>query len=143
MTAEQKEKIQQLRRQGVGYGQVAACLGISKEAVKSFCRRNPAQGFAQDTSADNTVLADEGIVCKQCGKLLTQKPNQKPKRFCSDDCRLAWWRKNESELNKKALYLLRCAYCGKEFESYGNKARKYCGHACYIKDRFGRGAHDQ
>ena len=37
---------------------------------------------------------------------------------------------------KERGYKLKCAYCGKDFISYGNKKRKYCSHYCYIHDRF-------
>ena len=151
MTVEQKEKIQQMRRDGAGYGQMAASLGVSKETVKSFCRRNPVQTNAQDAPVDSAVAAAaaetdravEGVVCRQCCKRLIQRPKQKPKRFCSDECRLAFWREHSAQLNKKAVYTIRCAGCGHTFKSYGNKARKYCGHACYIKNRFGGEAYDQ
>lgn len=43
------------------------------------------------------------------------------------------------EVNRKANYSCTCAFCGKQFTSYGNKHRKYCSHACYINDRFGGG----
>lgn len=46
---------------------------------------------------------------------------------------------NEHELEKKAYYVFACASCGKKFESYGNKSRKYCSHACYIDARFNEG----
>ena len=147
MTVEQKEKIQQMRRDGAGYGQIAVILGISKETIKSFCRRNPMRDGDPTTlvnSADAAAATQTAaIVCRQCGKRLIQRPKQKPKRFCSDKCRLAFWRDHSAQLNKKALYIIRCAGCGHTFESYGNKTRKYCGHACYIKNRFGGAVHDQ
>lgn len=40
MTDEQKQKIIALRRDGAGYGQIAATVGISINTVKSFCRRH-------------------------------------------------------------------------------------------------------
>lgn len=40
MTNEQKAKITELRHNGVSYASIASALGISKETVKSFCRRN-------------------------------------------------------------------------------------------------------
>ncbi len=151
MTIDQKEKIQQMRRDGVGYGKIAMILGISKETIKSFCRRNPMRDGDPTTPVDNAVAAAatqttaamDGVACGQCGKRLIQRPKQKPKRFCSDECRLAFWRDHSAQLNKKALYIIRCVGCGHAFESYGNKTRKYCGHACYIKNRFGGAAHDQ
>jgi hypothetical protein len=52
---------------------------------------------------------------------------------------MAWWKEHPERLNRKAVYGLVCAGCGKPFESYGNRYRKYCSHDCYIKDRFGDG----
>ena len=46
MTNEQKIKIKQLRLEGMGYTTVAKTLGLSKETVKSFCRRNGLAGRA-------------------------------------------------------------------------------------------------
>lgn len=40
MTNEQKEKIIRFRRQGLGYADIGRELDISKDTVKSFCRRN-------------------------------------------------------------------------------------------------------
>ena len=38
-------------------------------------------------------------------------------------------------VNKKAYYHLTCQRCGKEFNSYGNKNRKYCSRECYAETR--------
>ena len=40
ITKEQKEKIIRFRRQGLGYADIGRELDISKDTVKSFCRRN-------------------------------------------------------------------------------------------------------
>lgn len=40
MTDEQKQQIIALRRDGAGYGRIAARLQISINTVKSFCRRH-------------------------------------------------------------------------------------------------------
>lgn len=39
MTDEQKQQIIAMRRDGAGYGRIAARLQISINTVKSFCRR--------------------------------------------------------------------------------------------------------
>lgn len=123
MTNAQKETIKQMRSKGLGYAAIANAVLIPKNTVKSFCRRNNI--FAPITSLVNTNT------CKQCAKPIFQKPKQKPKTFCSDKCRLAWWLKNAS--HNKAV--LSCAACNTAFLSY-NKARKYCSYECYIRDRF-------
>ena len=42
---------------------------------------------------------------------------------------------NKRLIESYAHYNLTCEYCGKEFESYGNKNRKYCSRACYVASR--------
>ena len=44
MTDEQKQQIIRLRKKGCGYTAVANKVGISKDTVKSFCRRNGLAG---------------------------------------------------------------------------------------------------
>jgi len=75
-------------------------------------------------------------LCPQCGALLTQTPGRKRVKFCSDNCRTAWWNAHPEKVNRKAVYHFTCAHCGKPFTAYGNTQRKYCSHACYIADRY-------
>lgn len=134
MTNEQQEKIRRLRLNGAGYTKVANELGMSKETVKSFCRRNGLAGKAEDMSAKQKE--EEGVVCRNCGKPLEQSPGKKIRKFCSKQCRETWWKKNPEKIKKRAVYKYICANCGREFEVYGNAHRKYCTHDCYIADRF-------
>jgi endogenous inhibitor of DNA gyrase (YacG/DUF329 family) len=135
MTDTQKQRIEYLRGKGDSYAAIAAALGISENTVKSYCRRNNlGAGYIAELPAKS-----EGS-CENCGKPLEHTAGAKHRRFCSDKCRLAWWKDNRSRLNRKAVYQLKCVHCGGDFESYGNKERKYCSHACYVADRFGKGA---
>lgn len=135
MTDVQKEKIRYWRMEGLGYGGIAARLGISENTVKSFCRRNNLTG---------TAAMEASMACRHCGQPLAALPGRKDRKFCSEACRRTWWKANPELVDRKAFYLLTCARCGKEFESYGNKNRKYCSHACYIAERFGEGGrHDE
>ena len=129
MHIQMKENIRRLRFEGLTYSAIAKATGIPMNTVKAHCRRNGIYVQGQQV--------EEKPHCKQCGKLLFPKKKCKPKKFCGDKCRYEWWSKNRNQLNRKASYLLTCAYCGKEFVSYGNRARKYCTHNCYIIDRFG------
>ncbi len=130
MNAGQKAMLQRMRDDGVGYVKIAQELGISRNTIKSYCRRNNL-GILKNTAPDMSHI------CKHCGKPLKMIPKHKPKKFCNDKCRLTWWSMNKDMLHKKAIYKLTCQYCGKEFESYGKKNRKFCNHQCYIYDRFG------
>jgi endogenous inhibitor of DNA gyrase (YacG/DUF329 family) len=135
MTDMEKEKIRYLRGEGLGYKAIASRLALSENTVKSFCRRNGLSGVADKCM--------EGL-CRHCGKPLASGQRGKPKKFCSESCRRAWWKSHPYLSEQRAYYRAACEQCGKEFESYGNKNRKYCGHACYIKARFGKeGSYDE
>ena len=123
----QKEKIRAMRLQGVSYMKISKELGISDNTVRSFCRRNGLGEKAKNTAA-----------CKQCGKSIKIVPKQKPRMFCSDACRTAWWNSHPDCVNRKAIYAYTCAHCGRAFTAYGNPNRKYCSHGCYIAERFGK-----
>ena len=136
MTNEQKARITALRHDGIGYATIAAMLGISKEAVKSFCRRNALTG----NTASSTP--PEGL-CRNCGAKIVQNPKTRKKVFCSPDCRCAWWKVHPQPPAQNTAYQHICANCGKLFTAYGTAPRKYCSHACYIADRFKGGAADE
>ena len=54
MTVEQKRKIEELRRQGLGYCTVAKQVGLPSNTVKTFCRRNNLSSFALSGKAPST-----------------------------------------------------------------------------------------
>jgi len=122
MTEKQKQQIIRLQREGCGYSEIAGQIGVSRDSVKSFCRRN---GLTVTTKA----------VCRQCGAELTYTPHRRKKIFCSDTCRMAWWNAHPELVQRKAVYHLTCAHCGIEFECYGNAKRKYCSRECYNRAR--------
>ena len=125
MTNEQQLKIMALRQQGYGYIKIGQIIGISDNTVRSFCRRNE--------HGENTKAAV--FTCKQCGKQIKAMPGRKPRKFCSDSCRVSWWNSHMECVNRKAIYSFNCQHCGKSFSAYGNRSRKYCSHVCYIADR--------
>jgi uncharacterized protein YjcR len=139
MTLFQKEQIQRMLSEGMGYSKIASCLNISVNTIKSYCRRNDLGGMAEvSQDEENTAENEMSSFCKNCGKPIKQIDGVKQRKFCSDKCRMAWWNSNTDMVNRKAIYHLECAGCSKPFNSYGNKKRKYCCHSCYIKDRFGK-----
>ena len=136
MTNTQKERIQRMRWRDCSYIEISEALGVPEATIKSFCRRNN----LQDADLQTLKAAREDfaipVVCTQCGLMLEQGAKRKPRRFCSDKCRLAWWNSHRHEINHKKIRKLICAACGNEFKSY-DAGRKYCSHACYIQTRFG------
>lgn len=129
MTDEEKQQITRLRKKGCGYTAVANKVGISKDTVKSFCRRNGLAG--KRASQDNDAAG-----CRECGRPLQQRPGMKPRVFCCDECRVKWWHEHPEKIKQRAVYSFTCAGCGKPFTAYGNSKRKYCSHECYVRNRF-------
>lgn len=140
MTDGQKQQIIRLRAAGDGYGRIAQKVGISVNTVKSFCRRNKTEEAPLEQSAEFT---GETTYCENCGKEIRQIAKQKKKRFCCDKCRNAWWNRHLDLVKRKAIYDFKCPHCGKEFQTYGDKRRKYCSHECFLAERFKGGvAHE-
>lgn len=127
LTDIQKQTITSLRTQGLTYAEIAAVTELSANTVKSFCRRNHIQ-----VSQPEPVMNDR---CKNCGVPISQLPGAKQRIFCSDKCRYAWWNAHR----RKQPYHLLCHHCGREFISYGNRKRRFCGRECYLLDRQGEG----
>ena len=131
MTDKEKKRMCFLRSEGFGYGTIAKKLGISENTVKSFCMRNGLTGVAS-----KPVIT----ACRYCGKELTQEEGRpiRARKFCSEECRRAWWKAHPELLCNKVSDIRICNYCGKKFKVYaGNRGRKYCCHHCYIMARFG------
>lgn len=133
MTSSQKEKVKKMRQEGMSYSKIALNLGISENTIKAHCRRH---NLGANIKVRKVKEKEINIFCKHCGNTLIQGKKGKTKKFCSDNCRREWWRIHEAEYNKRAFYKLKCIGCGNEFESYGNKNRKFCDHRCYIDYRF-------
>ena len=133
-----KQRIRKLRLYGMGYKGISTELGLSRDAVRTFCKRNGLDGASSVVSLNYEVNKERNIICTNCGKPIKQKAQGRVRRFCCDDCRRIWWKENSQNANCKdtAIYKFKCKHCGVEFTSYGNKNRKFCSHNCFIKSRF-------
>ena len=137
MTVEQKRKIEELRRQGMGYCTVAKQVGLPSNTVKTYCRRTGLTPADEIRAAAQVPKHIADKFCLYCGKPVVQIPGRKEKKFCSDICRNRWWNSHMDLVARKAMYEYTCPTCGNTFSAYGNRKRKYCSHDCYIADRFG------
>jgi endogenous inhibitor of DNA gyrase (YacG/DUF329 family) len=140
LTGDEKEKIKELRLKGIGYKGIASILGLSRDSVRGFCKRNGLDGSSCVVALNVEEKLKRNLLCACCGKPIKQKYQGRTRRFCSDECRRKWWNENQDKRNKSevATYKYICPHCGRGFSAYGNKKRKYCSHDCYIKDRFWR-----
>lgn len=123
MTSQEKARLHEMRQAGLSFAQISANLGISKNTLKSFCRRT-------ETIMD--AAATTG--CIQCGLPIAIKGKR---RFCSNGCRYAW-NYEHRVLNIRNAVEKKCACCGNCFFSYASSHRKYCSRACYMTDRYGK-----
>lgn len=142
MTEQVKEKIKELRLEGMGYKAIATMLGISRDSIRGFCKRNGLEGNSSVVALNTIEKIKNNLLCACCEKPIKQKQKGRTRRFCSEECRRKWWREHPNERNKneRATYKYICPHCGTAFSVYGNTKRKYCSHDCYIKDRFWREA---
>ena len=136
MTVEDKNRITEMRKSGLGYKKIAHALGVSESTVKTFCHRNDmASTLAEPVK---TVCQDMPLKpCRFCGVMVLQYPGRKEKKYCSDSCRNKWWNVHLSETKRQSMSEYICPSCGKPFSAYDKRNRKYCSHECYIADRFG------
>ena len=81
MTGQQKDPITTMRMQEIGYSTIAKSLGLKKETVAAFCRKN---GLSGVKAADSRVIPFQTDTCPVCGTVLMQIPDRKKCRFCSE-----------------------------------------------------------
>lgn len=123
MTSQQKARLLEMRQAGLSFAQISADLGISKNTLKSFCRR-----------VDVTIDAAATTACARCATPIAAKGKR---RFCSNGCRYAWSYSHRI-LNARNAVEKVCACCSERFFCYASSHRKYCSRACYIADRYGK-----
>lgn len=125
MDKKNAEQLAYLRERGMSYNEIAERLSLTREQVRSYCRRH-------DISVSTIV---EGT-CPECGKPVVQVGRGRKRLFCCEACRRAWWKKHEQAARTTRVKEKVCACCGKPFKAYAS-SRKYCSHSCYITSRFG------
>lgn len=122
-----------LRYQGYGYKQVASEVGLSRGSVRGYCIRNGLHGFGASLAQEYKQVMQKDflfVLCLNCGAEIEQNQSGRKRKYCSSDCKREW------EKVHRKTYIFTCEYCGKDFKALGTKARKYCDHNCYTKDRF-------
>ena len=129
MTDEEKTKIENMRRNGLKAVKIAQELHLPYNTVKSYCRR---MGITRK-SITSEKTADVSLFCMTCGKKLERTVGKRPKKFCSDACRIYYWNNNRLERYPRV-----CPICGKEFVAK-EKRTKYCCLNCYHEGRKGHG----
>ena len=76
-------------------------------------------------------------LCLECGLPLEPNANGRPRRFCSESCRRAFWRHHPELERRKSVTAQVCPACGRTFiaKCETKRKRKYCSHACANRSR--------
>ena len=122
MTNEQKQKIENRRREGCGYKRISVEMEMPLSTIKSYCRRNEA---SSDVNR-----------CPNCGKPLEHSETGRPKKYCCPRCRDEYVRKHIDQMKTKRIRTHICQCCGRRFNSYRDYS-KFCSTECYMDYRFG------
>ena len=131
MTSEEKSRLSAMRKAGRSYTEIAAELGISKNTIKTFCRRNGLTSEVESAPVEVTPAPTTERLCPHCGKPVIQPQGRKEKKFCSDRCRLRWWNSHPERITHRVVQTKTCLYCGAEFIAHRNERQKYCSRKCY------------
>ena len=128
MKPEQKRMIEELRNSGCGYKEISEQLQISINTVKSYCKRHELTRMGKRNSGSVRF-------CVQCGTEIKQEQHRKTKKFCSDRCRMIWWREHSSLLRTPSKQIFICPVCHEAFSAYSSTKQKYCSRLCYARSR--------
>ncbi len=76
-------------------------------------------------------------VCPVCGEVFETLARGRPKRFCSEKCRIHYHHKHPNPANWTSTRIAVCPVCGGEFQASREyiRQRKYCSRACANKGR--------
>ena len=66
MTPDEKSRLTDLRKAGRSYTEIADALGISKNTVKTFCRRNGLAPEVESTPVEVTPAPTTERLCPHC-----------------------------------------------------------------------------
>ena len=120
MTQTERDEIVRLKESGKTYKEISDITGICISTVKSVYSRT------------STKQNDKVYYCKQCGKKLLMIKGKREKVFCSDKCRMYFWRTHKKLMNCTKLVKIECPTCHIIFNDYEIKKRKYCCWNCFV-----------
>ena len=100
MTDEVKQRIREMRTNGLGYKSIGTAIGMSRSNIRKYCMRTGLEGDPSVAALNFELRKEAALICRSCGKKLKQKPKGRKRRYCSDQCR--WrWRRNKSKANER------------------------------------------
>ena len=109
-------------REAPGYGHRKYC--------SAACRREYNARLALETHT-----GEGKPICPYCGGQFeySRSSGGQRRKYCSDECRVAYWREHQHLVQHKVVRRAVCQHCGQEFEDCRTQGRKYCSRECYEK----------
>ena len=92
--------------------------------------------LVQDMDFDEFLSGVAKGFCPECGNVIQRNPMGRPKQFCSEKCRRAWYNKHPQPTHWKSSREIVCPICGKNFLAV--KERKYFSRSCANRARAGK-----
>ena len=135
MTEKEKSTAEVMRRNGCTYRAIADKLHLSLSTVKAHCNRHSIT-ISHPTQEEAPVPTVP--LCKRYHEVIINTPGHRQRVFCSDRCRILFWKEHPDKLQRKALVSKACLACGTEFDDYEGHHKKFCSHICYINYRYKR-----
>ena len=99
-----------------------------KKTKNHFCSHECADKFRSESKRKN-------VICEMCGKTFNIQQSQN-QRFCSCECQNKWQSLQVGKLNPRyKRELIKCNWCGNEFEEKQYKINNFDNHFCSTKCR--------
>lgn len=144
-----RERVRELRMDGVECSEISEQTGLSADQVEAYCTQLglPVSGSCrlvgptpeEDWMKSGQSVGRSPFLCPQCGAVIIQSRRGRKRKFCSDDCKNAWWNRRWKDQKEKHGRKAVCKNCGSEFiafNEYGTE-RRYCCRECYFEHRYG------
>ena len=95
MTNDQKEKITELRKIGIGYRSIAMASDLSRDIVRNYCEAQGLDGYGSDIKKKPDEEFSKEFCKYYCGKEFESRASQA--NFCCRKCfiRNRFWRKED------------------------------------------------
>lgn len=90
-------EIIKLKNKGLKNNEISEKLNIPVGTVKSKLFRYKNKPVVEEVLVEEPVVEPSGNHCKSCGKEIKQITGKKAKLFCSDYCRVKYWRMHKND----------------------------------------------
>ena len=119
MTAEKKNKILELSRQGIPAREITSIVNCGLGSAGRVVAKKRIVAYYTD--------------CPNCGKSIPHNFDSLGRRqrvYCCEKCR-------QSKAARKTQTRI-CLNCGKPFLAWNYQKAKFCCHGCYVEHRYGK-----